>query len=58
VLGAANALAATPTVQGQSGYINMPSAFVEADGTLTTGYSYDRPYGSLWVTSTCCLSCR
>jgi membrane-associated phospholipid phosphatase len=52
VLGAANALAATPTVQGQSGYINMPSAFVEADGTLTAGYSYDRPYGSLWITST------
>ena len=30
----------------------MPSAFVEADGTITTGYSYDRPYGSLWVTAT------
>jgi membrane-associated phospholipid phosphatase len=30
----------------------MPSAFVEADGTITTGYSYDRPYGSLWITAT------
>ena len=52
VLTAANALAATPTIQGQSGYINMPSAAVEADGTITTGYSYDQPYGSLWVTAT------
>jgi membrane-associated phospholipid phosphatase len=30
----------------------MPSAWVEADGTFSTGYSYDRPYGSFWVTST------
>jgi membrane-associated phospholipid phosphatase len=53
VFSAANAaVAATPTLQGQSGYINMPSAFVEADGTFTTGYGYDRPYGSLWFTST------
>jgi membrane-associated phospholipid phosphatase len=52
LLGAASAVAATPTVQGQSGYINMPSAWVEADGTLSTGYGYDRPYGSLWVSTT------
>ncbi|MFC5547924.1 YjbH domain-containing protein [Massilia aerilata] len=43
---------ASPTLQGQSGYINMPSAAVEADGTFSMGYSYDRPYGSLWLTST------
>jgi membrane-associated phospholipid phosphatase len=30
----------------------MPSAWVEADGTFSTGYSYDRPYGSLWTTAT------
>jgi membrane-associated phospholipid phosphatase len=30
----------------------MPNARVEADGTLTTGYGYDSPYGSLWVTAT------
>lgn len=36
---------------GQSGYINMPSAVVEADGTFNVGYSYDSPYGQLWVTS-------
>jgi len=52
VFGAASALASTPTLQGQSGYVNMPSAQVEADGTFSTGYSYDSPYGSLWVTST------
>lgn len=45
-------MAATPSLQGQSGYINMPSAVVEADGTLSTGYSYDRPYGAFWATST------
>ncbi len=30
----------------------MPSARVEADGTFSTGYSYDRPYGALWVSAT------
>nr|WP_307742733.1 YjbH domain-containing protein [Massilia varians] len=45
-------MAATPTLQGQSGYINMPSAIVEADGTFSSGYSYDRPYGAFWVSST------
>jgi membrane-associated phospholipid phosphatase len=52
VLGAANAFGATPSLNGQSGYINMPSAWTEPDGTFSVGYSYDRPYGSLWVSST------
>ena len=30
----------------------MPSALVEKDGTLSLGYSYDAPYGSVWVSST------
>jgi membrane-associated phospholipid phosphatase len=30
----------------------MPSAWVEADGTISTGYSYDQPYGSFWATAT------
>jgi membrane-associated phospholipid phosphatase len=30
----------------------MPNASVEADGTLSVGYGYDSPYGSLWATST------
>jgi len=52
VVTAVNAFGATPAVNGQSGYINMPSAVVEQDSLLSTGFSYDRPYGSLWVTST------
>jgi membrane-associated phospholipid phosphatase len=52
MLGAASAIAGTPALQGQSGYINMPSAHIDVDGTLATGYSYDAPYGSAWVTST------
>jgi membrane-associated phospholipid phosphatase len=51
-LSAANAYAASPTQHGQSGYINMPSAAVEADGTVSLGYSYDSPYGTTWVSST------
>lgn len=52
VLGAAHASAATPTLNGQSGYINMPSAVVERDGTLNLGYGYDSPYGATWVEAT------
>ncbi len=52
ILSAANVNAATPAINGQSGYINMPSARVEADGTFSAGYSFDQPYGSLWMSST------
>ena len=52
VFGTASAFGATPANNGQSGYINMPSAFVEADGTFSTGYSFDNPYGSVWATAT------
>lgn len=47
-----DSFAATPSNNGQSGYINTPSAAVEADGTFSVGYGYDSPYGQLWVTST------
>lgn len=30
----------------------MPNAWTEYDGTMTTGYSYDSPYGSTWATVT------
>jgi membrane-associated phospholipid phosphatase len=30
----------------------MPNASVEADGTFSTGYGYDKPYGSFWLTAT------
>ena len=52
VLGVAQAFAATPSLQGQSGYINMPNAWTEFDGTVTAGYSYDSPYGSTWAAVT------
>jgi membrane-associated phospholipid phosphatase len=52
LFGVAGAVGATPATQGQSGYINMPSAVVEADGTFMFGYSYDRPYGSTWASAT------
>jgi membrane-associated phospholipid phosphatase len=52
LLGAANAFAATPNQQGQSGYINMPNAFVEPDGSFSFGYGFDSPYGNLWATAT------
>ncbi|PIL39947.1 YjbH domain-containing protein [Massilia psychrophila] len=39
-------------MSGQSGYVNMPSAWVEKDGTVSLGFSYDAPYGSFWVSST------
>ena len=50
--GGMQAFGATPTVQGQSGYINMPSASVEADGTFSMGYGYDSPYGAFWASAT------
>lgn len=52
VFGGAQVIAATPNNHGQSGYINMPSASVEADGTLSMGYSFDKPYGDLWASAT------
>ena len=51
ILGAPSAIAATPNHGGQSGYVNMPSAVVESDGTFSIGYSYDSPYGQLWATA-------
>ena len=52
VLSTAHAVGVTPSLNGQSGYINMPNAHVEPDGTFSIGYSYDQPYGELWATST------
>jgi membrane-associated phospholipid phosphatase len=43
---------AAPGNNGQSGYVNMPNATVEKDGTFSLGYSYDSPYGNLWATAT------
>ncbi|MDC7700873.1 YjbH domain-containing protein [Vogesella indigofera] len=42
----------TPNLSGQDGYINMPSAYAGEDGTWSIGYSYDKPYSSLWTSVT------
>lgn len=42
---------AAPSLNGQPGYINMPNAKVDPDGTFNIGYSYDEPYGSLWIST-------
>jgi hypothetical protein len=52
LLGVGTSVSAAPSLQGQSGYINMPNAVVEEDGKFTVGYSFDQPYSSLWVSST------
>ncbi|WP_156943159.1 YjbH domain-containing protein [Pseudogulbenkiania sp. MAI-1] len=41
-----------PNLSGQDGYINMPSAYTGEDGTWSIGYSYDKPYSSLWTSAT------
>ena len=51
LMSASVSMAATPNGQGQSGYINMPSATTEADGTFSIGYNYDSPYGTFWTTA-------
>ncbi|WP_019101143.1 YjbH domain-containing protein [Chromobacterium haemolyticum] len=43
---------AQPSLNGQSGYINMPSADVGRDGSLSFGFSSDKPYNTLWVSAT------
>ncbi len=52
LLGVAGTTIAAPALQGQTGYINMPSAGMAVDGSLTAGYSHDSPYGAFWLTST------
>lgn len=50
LLSAGPALAA-PTTSGMPGYINMPNARVDPDGTFSLGYSYDAPYGAYWIST-------
>lgn len=49
-LGCAGSLAwAQPSSLGLSGLIHMPSARMEADGTLTTGFTYAKPYSAPYI---------
>jgi hypothetical protein len=43
---------AEPNLNGETGYINMPSARIAADGTLGFGYSYASPYMPMWSSIT------
>jgi hypothetical protein len=38
---------AEPNLNGETGYINMPSGRVEADGTFRMGYSFADPYSNI-----------
>jgi len=39
---------AQPNINGETGYINMPSGRIEPDGTFRMGYSFAKPYASFW----------
>ena len=39
---------AQPDINGESGYINMPSGRIDPDGTFRMGYSFAKPYSSIW----------
>lgn len=45
-------VAAEPNLTGQTGLINMPDGRVESDGTWRLGYSFQRPYSSVWTNVT------
>lgn len=42
---------AQPSSMGLTGLMNMPSARMEADGTLTAGFTYARPYSAPYVSA-------
>ncbi|MGA7749045.1 MAG: YjbH domain-containing protein [Gallionella sp.] len=43
---------AEPNLNGETGYINMPSGRIEPDGTFRMGDSFAKPYSSLWTSIT------
>jgi len=45
---ASSVASAQPNVNGETGYINMPSGRIENDGIFRIGYSVSEPYASLW----------
>lgn len=50
---ASPAVFAQPNINGETGYINMPSGRIEADGTFRMGYSFAEPYSNiLWSSIT------
>lgn len=49
MLAGSTAVLASPSAVGTSGLINMPDAHIAPEGTLSSGYSYFKPYGLLWA---------
>lgn len=47
-----NSAQAEPNLNGETGYINMPSGRIEPDGTFRMGDSFAKPYVSLWTSIT------
>ena len=43
---------AQPNINGETGYVNMPSGRIEADGTFRMGYSFAEPYSNIWTSIT------
>src|SRR3990167_36600 len=43
---------AQPNINGETGYANMPSGRIEADGTFRMGYSFAEPYSNIWTSIT------
>lgn len=43
---------AASSMTGQAGILNMPDGRVEEDGTFALGYTFDRPYSTLWTNLT------
>ena len=46
--GTALSARAEPNLNGETGYINMPSGRIDPDGTFRMGYSFAKPYSSFW----------
>lgn len=42
----------SPSTSGQTGLLNMPDARFAPDGTWRTGFSYMKPYSSIWSSLT------
>jgi len=49
---AASEAFAQPNINGETGYINMPDGRIEPDGTFRMGYSFAKPYVSVWSSIT------
>lgn len=49
IWGLSNYSYGAPNLDGQDGYIKMPNALTDQDGTWNWGYSFSRPYSAVWT---------